>query len=332
MEKVFRNAILCGYLLDFCESVYNSENIRYIISVMKYKEMFSIDISKWCDDWKDLDLEFESIFNNNNYDNHIGWPSSKISENRVRNMITDIWSNFFDVNGPFTVSFNERIRNRIETRVRYLQYYGPYVFDESLLDHMHFVHREIRPMFLKSKQFSEMRSRMDESASANEERFKVPYPINTSMPLVQVDEFGFEHYFELDDLLAYLPLYTEFLQFTREIFSSENLLCYQNILQFRREYNRDLGFAKTEAWYIYSYFVRPNALFEISVSTDARMGIELLLAKPTLNMFEAIEPSLLSQLRANFVDFQRTDAYLSLRRRAKAREGQGDSGKCALFF
>ena len=47
--------ILCGYLLAFCESQYNAENINFIMEIDRFRDLMSADKQSWSKHWKELD-------------------------------------------------------------------------------------------------------------------------------------------------------------------------------------------------------------------------------------------------------------------------------------
>ena len=55
IENLIGNPICCGYLLKFCQSQFNSENLNFLLEVDEFRDTFGIDIDVWLDTWKEVD-------------------------------------------------------------------------------------------------------------------------------------------------------------------------------------------------------------------------------------------------------------------------------------
>ena len=55
IESLIGNPICCGYLLKFCESQFNSENLKFLLEVDEFRDSFGVDIDVWLDTWKEVD-------------------------------------------------------------------------------------------------------------------------------------------------------------------------------------------------------------------------------------------------------------------------------------
>lgn len=55
IESLIGNPICCGYLLKFCESQFNSENLNFLLEVDEFRDTFAVDIDVWLDTWREVD-------------------------------------------------------------------------------------------------------------------------------------------------------------------------------------------------------------------------------------------------------------------------------------
>ncbi len=304
--------------------MYNSENIRYIIEVYKYKDIFNIDILKWKKRWIELDIEVENIFECDNYDNQEEWPSSLVSEDHARILIRNIWKSFIDVNGEYAISIHSNVANRIQNRVRHLHIYGPYIFDESLQDIIRYVHREIRPLFIKSKQYNTMKKRYKELHTCTINTFQIPYPPGNITMYSNEEDLPDDRLFTLDEILNCSFLFEYFYDFMLHKMTIENLFCFRFITIFKSHFiigidkcHYPSNYSEEDAWKIYKYFIAPKSPYEISVRGDIRKLIELDLASPKYETFDEVAKSVQLALRLEFAEFKMTKSYMDLSRVAR---------------
>ena len=55
IESLIGNPICCGYLLKFCESQFNSENLNFLLEVDDFRDTFAVDVDVWLDTWREVD-------------------------------------------------------------------------------------------------------------------------------------------------------------------------------------------------------------------------------------------------------------------------------------
>jgi hypothetical protein len=80
IPDLINHPICCGFLLQFCESQHNSENLNFIREVDDFRELFlgdNKDENKWNTDWRDIDLK-------NKIDDDIREESEKPNMNFIK--------------------------------------------------------------------------------------------------------------------------------------------------------------------------------------------------------------------------------------------------------
>jgi hypothetical protein len=191
MNKVFENSVFCGFLLvttlatfntfadnhlqAYCECKYNSENIRFIIEIGKFRDAFNADKKCWPRKWKEID---EKLMNEDEDSIDCTWPSVVVSEENINMIMSDIWDTFIFPDGDTPAFFPSEVVRRTQRRMKLVAHYGPQVFEESTMDHVRNIHREIRPQFLHSTHYQELRCRMKALVRLPTEKdFSIPYRI-----------------------------------------------------------------------------------------------------------------------------------------------------------
>jgi hypothetical protein len=295
----------------------------------------------WNKSWKTLDEEYKDIDENNI---QILWPSKSVSEEIVLSHMEQIWNDFIYPDGATPAFFPSAVVKRTRRRMLMVRYYGPHVFEESIMDHVRNVHREIRPQFLHSLEFQELRRRMRTVVNLPKESdFEIPYPYGTMLAYSDVDDFPDDRRFILDEMLTCRLLFTKLLTFLRESYNYECLLCYRKVLMFKSRMERGYG-AVDDSWEIYRFFVAPGAPLEVSVSFQIRKKIMLQLAKPSPDIYDEVLRSVADSLSMAFSDYCTTPDYADLSRwmrDQKRSEGEGrrngkqhpaDGGGCFDFL
>ena len=54
IESIIGNPICCSYLLKFCRSEYNAENLEFLLEVDEFRDTFAVDVDVWLDTWKEV--------------------------------------------------------------------------------------------------------------------------------------------------------------------------------------------------------------------------------------------------------------------------------------
>ena len=242
------------------------------------------------------------------------WPSQVVSEEFVKNTIQIIWDTFIYPEGTTPAFFPSEVIRRTRRRIKLIAYYGPTVFDESTIDHVRNIHREIRPQFLHSPYFTDLRRRMKSlTRLPAESDFVIPYPLCTILSYSDENDFPDDRRFSLDEILTCRVLFGRFLEYLRQGYNSECLLCYRKILTYRARMER--GFeAIEESWDIYRYFIAPGAALEVSCNQQTRKKIMLELASPKLTTYDEVFQTVSSSLSAAFSEYSYTEEYAGLSR------------------
>ena len=250
-----------------------------------------------------------------------------------------IWNDFISPDGATPAFFPSAVVKRTKRRMSMIRYYGPQVFEESIMDHVRNVHREIRPQFLHSPEFQELRRRMRSVVHLpKESEFEIPFPYGTMLAYSEVDDFPDDRRFILDEILTCKLLFTKFLSYLQESYNSECLLCYRKILMFKSRIER--GYTATDdSWEIYRFFVAAGSPLEVSVNFQIRKKIMLELAKPTATIYDEVLRTVADSLNMAFSDYSSTDDYLLLSQYMREEKMKEDrkkdpksSGSCFDFL
>ena len=295
------------YKKAFCESEYSAENIKYIIEINTFRDFFRIDRVAWSKSYKVLDLELKDLS-----DEEIDhtWPSQYLSESSIREKIDRIYSLFIDNNAELQICFPHVVLERTMTRLNLINYYGPEAFEESLIDPLKTMKRDILPRFLRSNYYSELSFRLksiETLPSASELEIPIP-PTNLSFDPSQLSS---ERRFHLHEVVECRLLYTKFLSYLQGCFCSENLICYRMISLFEEKMITKQSVTSI-TWDIYRFFVAEGSAFEISLEYSNRKAILLQLAKPKIDCFAMVKKSAYSMLKTYFTSYKNTTEYQEL--------------------
>ena len=255
----------------------------------------------------------------------------------MKEAIANIWDAFICPDGASPAFFPSDVVRRTQRRIELVSYYGPHVFEESTIDHMRNIHREIRPQFLQSSHFQDLRRRMKAlTRPPSGGEYVVPLPLGTLLSYCDERDFPDDRRFTLDEILGCRVLFTRFLEYLRESYNSECLLCYRHILIFKARMERGCE-AVDESWDIYKYFIAPGAQFEVSCNQQMRKKVMLALASPKLTTYDEVLQTVSSSLSAAFAEYSTTQEYAGLSRflrfekkAASVREGVVPTG-CFSF-
>jgi hypothetical protein len=308
-----------NYLQAYCECKYNSENIRFIIEIGKFRDAFNADKKCWPKKWKEID---EKLMNEDEDSIDCTWPSAVVSEEFINMIMSDIWDNFIFPDGDTPAFFPSEVVRRTRRRMKLVAHYGPQVFEESTMDHVRNIHREIRPQFLHSPHYQELRRRMKALVRLPTEKdFSIPYPLGTMLAYSEEEDFPDDRIFSLDEILTCRILFEKFLAYLTDSYNSECLLCYRKILTFRARMER--GFEATdESWDIYRYFIAPGSTYEVSCNQQTRKKIMLELAEPKASTYDEVLKTVAGSLGMAYSEYSSTPEYAGLSRymRNKKRE------------
>lgn len=179
---------------------------------------------------------------------------------------------------------------RTTQRIKRVNIYGPQTFEESLVDPLKTLKRDILPRFLRSSLFDEMNMRL-----GSVERLPTAGELATPVPpsrlnFNNLEELPHDRRFHLKEVVENQHLYQSFLKYTQKCFCSENLICYRMVTLFEERIEAKQP-CQDLAWDIFRYFVAEGSAYEISIEFAKRKAIMLELAKPKHDTFEFVKKS-----------------------------------------
>jgi hypothetical protein len=313
IESIIENPICRGYLLKFSESQFNSENINFVSAVERFRDtFFAVDRNMWTSNWRDIDREVA-------YDEEKGnvlsdtWNSA-INVISVKIHIDLILEEYVLDHAQHQICLSGQIVSRTKKRMNLLHLYGPFVFDEAVLDPIKTMKKDVLPRFLQSKDF---RTMIDSVASCDPlppaSNLSLPPPTKYVLRSNPVEYFIDGREFTLVQLLQGEVLYTNFRVFLERNHCSENLICVRMIDYFEElKSKKDDLEADEFAWTIYQYFVAPGSCFEVCTMYSDRKNVMEALAVPRKGMFSKVRTSAYDVLKTNFSFFEKSDDYRAL--------------------
>ena len=247
---ILTDPIQTGYFLAFCRLQHALENILFIMECDRYKDILNADKAKWPDKYQDWDDKIFAGAKSSDYLSemdettkrkveHPEWPSKVVHRRFVDRRLKEIWDTYISETAPTEICISDTVRRRTKTRVNLVHIYGPTVFNEALYDPYITLRNDVMPRFLVSELCGEMNARI---------AFCLQLPPATSLvtsspPLADSPFSSASHdalpdtrLFELHEIIADGFLYDTFLQYLREHFCPENLLCIRKIIGFEDLY------------------------------------------------------------------------------------------------
>lgn len=343
------NPVHCGYMLTFCESEFNTENLSFIIEVDRLRDNMLIDSRNWQDiGWREIDAEFgfrgnflrdgTTPANKKSGDNdrltskaqqHMSfsesskrdtgiWPSKIVDKSQVEDCVKRIWEEYIEKNSPSQICLSSTVVERTAFRMKYFHIYGPDVFTEAVEEHMvNTVEADTLPRFSNSEICQKMSSLL--CALYTSDSLHVPRPPNNILKKSTVANLQ-NKLFELLEILSDGMLYDCLLRYLKEISAERCLLCLQMICVFENEIEKLQDDRSDEiallveqyTWSIYRYFLITNSDLEIPLSERDRKEIMRNLAKPVRGMFRSLRIASFEMLEAHFELYSKTEKYLHL--------------------
>mmetsp|Transcript_27848 Transcript_27848/g.28100 ORF Transcript_27848/g.28100 Transcript_27848/m.28100 type:complete len:361 (+) Transcript_27848:54-1136(+) len=316
IEYIIESPLRCGFLLAFCRSQYNVENLSFLIAVMRFKDMLAIDKSVWSKGWREIDAEVKDrVLNFDDGSPEKAWPSSKINRKAVVESMQQIVDDFISRSAPNEICISRQIADNTLERVQMIDLYGPEVFTEATYDPLKTIRKDILPRFRVSHLYNEMIMRINSiNPLPTASELKVPPPEKRIIDEeTNIKNFFPERQFELYEFMECEILYSELLMFLQKSVSSENLLCLRMISIFEDKFlDGDTQGAEDDAWTIYRFFIAAGAAYEISLKYVHRKILMQSMALPTVDMFEEVKRSSHSSLKRDFESFKDTPKYIGL--------------------
>jgi len=349
LKKILADLVKVGFLMVFCESQFCTENIRFIVAVSKYRNLFLSDGNTW-ESYEDLDELPESERKEKSF------CGDRIRE--IQKDIKFIDETFLMPSAKLEICQPTRIAEATNRRMREYKCYGPEIFKEACIDPKDTMIKDILPRYVVSQCYQDSIfyvTKMLRLPAQN--TIKVAAPKQTYQELVKVmDTLQTEddiRGYTSDDISVFLSdplLYAQFLKYLTRIHCSENLLCIRSIDIFVALYDEYVktGFKErilstaecakifeaedmsrktgskppavsaekmlrtkivAQAWCVFLYFVTPDASFEVGLSHSLQNSVERNMACPTREMFQAVKSSAYKVLADGFNDFKGSPCF-----------------------
>lgn len=324
IHNLIENPLSCGYLLSFCEYEFNAENIKYITEINSFRDSFRIDRVAWSKPYEQIDQELKGIPES---EISLEWPSEYLSESAVKEKVQKIHSQYIHPDAESQICFPHTVLQRTEWRIHHINIYGPETFEESLIDPIKTMKRDILPRFLRSNFFTEMTARLKsiETLPASSD-LEIPDPPN-SLVFNSIDEIPPTRRFHLKEIVENRLLYGKFLTYLQKCFCSENLICYRMVTLFEEKIIAKQPVANI-AWDIYRFFVAEGSAYEISIEYSNRKSIMLQLAKPNIDTFDFVKKSAYAMLKTIYASFKNTNEYGELSHYLRSKYSRGPLEGC----
>lgn len=269
-DNLMKDPIKCGYLLQFAEIHFCSENISFILEVDRYRDFVLLDKNQWNKlqpNWRQIDLN-NHIFagedlngcrtttitgstsnsmksikdintntgNANNLQISLQWPSQVVSRDAIVSYIKKIWDKYINDDSQTQICMPSRVLLNTKRRLELLHLYGPDVFQEITIDPIKTLQRDLLPRFINSEVYKEMEIRL-------EVLYPLPKAIELNLDLPMTSSIlEWQNYLLTCDRLAQMDilsivndriLYTYFLLYLQSIVASENLLALRAVIIYK---------------------------------------------------------------------------------------------------
>lgn len=281
----------------------------------------------WSKSYRAIDKELQSLPSDQI---PTDWPSAYVSESSVRESVGRIHSLFIHASADSQICLPSDVLERTERRIALVNLYGPETFEESLIDPIKTMKRDILPRFLRSTFYLDMMRRLRSvEVLPTAADLELPIPPN-SLTFQSAEEIPADRRFKLQEIVENRHLYGKFLSYLQQCFCSENLICYRMVTLFEemvltKKPSADIA---DLAWDIYRFFVADGAVYEISIEFASRKAIMLQLAKPRLDTFDFVKRSSLSMLKTIYVSFKTTVEYAELAGYLRSKYSRGPLHGC----
>lgn len=283
--------------------------MKYIIEIEIFRDSFRGDKVSWIKGPREVDKMLDSM---NDQEMHDSWPSTIVSEERIRAKVDEIYQEFILDSAPTQICFPAAVLDRTKERTRRLNYYGPGVFAESLFDPIKTLRRDIIPRFIRSQHHAELNKRLALLETLpNASTLQIPLPPNSVLNFGSIDELPDSRRFTFNEVLDCSSLFNKFMAYLQKCYCSENLICHRMIRVFEERSAEKLD-VSNNAWDIFLYFVAEGSAFEISLDYASRKEIMLGLASANSGIFNAVLRSVVTMLHAHFTTYQTTEEYAHL--------------------
>jgi hypothetical protein len=348
VEALVTNPIQTGYLLKFCKQEFSEENLEFMMTVQKFSDNLSTrDKNGWPahnsmedhdavtkvleDPELVYDIDLEKYYADNQ--KSTPWPSRIVIRDWVEKDVVRIWNKYISNDSPNQICMPSKVLVNTIKRLKLLHIYGPRVFDETLIDPLKTLGRDILPRFVNSPVYQEMRQRLTSlldlpEASALESSSPLTSKITPARCAFLNISMAMEDRLVYDELLAYM----------QSLYAAENILACRMIRMYRAMWQSDIApgvgvsakpgstpatsdsstvFKRTKtpaemqaindfAWTVYKYHIVAGSAYEVCISIRQAKDIMWKLAIPTMDMFDKAELSALVTVREHFNMYKRS--------------------------
>jgi hypothetical protein len=227
------NPIHCGFLLAFSISQYNSENVKFLMALINFKDHLSMETAWAKESWREIDrrLNIEREIRDEDLDylswDHIiedkTWTSTKLQMESVVKHIQNIWDEYFSPTAASEICISAMMRARTVFRLRHLHEYGRSVFDEAMGDPLKTVNKDVLPRFLVSGYYHDLQKRLASiSPLPPGEAISVSPPQSSLVIKLDMDITPLEELKKTPWRCDYI-LYEAFKEYLRSILASEQV-------------------------------------------------------------------------------------------------------------
>ena len=315
MMSMVQDPIQCGYLLHFSTLEHNAENLCFIMMVSRFRDAVCQDNEAWPKTWEQVDMEIQGQ-DEDELSLSTRWPSKRLHRPNIQKLVDVIFDTYLSDESIAQICMPAKVALNTERRMLLLDLYGPEVFQESLLDPIKTINKDVLPRFLASPIHTEMANRMESlKTRLTINDVKVPPPTDNAL-LNSKQTFTEKRSFTLKDFIDNSILYNEFIKYLESIFSAEYLLCARMIDIFEVEITNQstVSIAKATdcAWLIFRYFAAKDAPYEVSLHSRHKKELMISLAKVHMQMFDELKKSVMSVLTVKFNTYKSTESYRGL--------------------
>lgn len=262
MIAIIEDPIQCGYLLTFCESEHSTENLTFVMEVIRFREVLSCDKITWTKSWQAIDAEMGLSSTTDQSDGSMSgqpspiklsttaeasdepttsaattlnatmgpWPSKRLELRSVQELTNSIWDRFMADHSPTQICIPSKVVCNTLFRMQRMDLYGPEIFGEALLDPIKTLQRDTLPRFLNSPLCADMVCQMDSLRSLPPAHMlSVPGPPTSIVSQCPADTLNDKRLFTLEEILTDKTLYADFLSYLTRAIQVENLLCIRMI-------------------------------------------------------------------------------------------------------
>lgn len=336
IDELIQHPICRSYLMRFCQSQHNSENLAFLADVDEYREIFSDDNEICLMNWKLIDTKV-SIDEDDIDDRYLIHPwTLKANKAKALDKINNILNKYFHSDSSTQVCISNSIIDKTSKRIKLLSLYGASVFEEACIDPMMTMEKDILPRFRVSNCIKEMIinvSLCEPPPPAAD--LEVCPPGNILLHISSLDSFDEMRRFSLEEVIGTHNLFIGFFQYLQMEKSEgmNKLICirYIDIFQELMDINCHHEALKL-LWTIFRYFVVPESVYQIKFQCSALKKLLLQSANPRKDIFQYFRVAVLDLLRLDFEVFMKTSVYQGYSNMMKELKlNIGSKDKCVVL-